>query len=92
MTTTKRGVDLELAQLAGLTAVRGIGLRRARVLNESGISDFRTLARASVIRLEKLFPAVAGADLTRWKKEARESLARNRAAWLMRHREDHHEL
>lgn len=71
-----------------LAVIGGIGPARVRVLNESGISDFRTLARVSVIRLEKLFPGVAGGELLRWKKEARKGLARNRTAWLQRDRGD----
>ncbi len=69
-----------------LAAIPGIGPARVGVLNEAGISDFRTLTRASVIRLKKLFPRVGGDELTRWKKEARKGLARNRTAWLMRDR------
>ncbi len=71
-----------------LTAIPGIGPARVRVLNEAGISDFRTLTRASVVRLQKLFPRVEGDDLVRWKKEARKGLARNRTARLMRDRGD----
>ncbi len=70
-----------------LAVIEGLGPARVRVLSESGIIDFRTLARASIIGLEKLFPEVAAADLLRWKQEARMGLARNRAAWLARDRE-----
>ncbi len=69
-----------------LTSIPGIGPARVKVLNEAGISDFRTLTRASVVRLQKLFPRVEGDDFIRWKKEARKALARNRTAWLMRDR------
>ena len=71
-----------------LTAIPGIGPARVRVLNEAGISDFRTLTRASVVCLQKLFPRVGGDDLIQWKREARKGLARNRTARLMRDRGD----
>ncbi len=54
-----------------LTAVKGIGPVRARVLNEAGVSDFRAFSRTSKPRLRKLFPRLKDADLTRWKEEAR---------------------
>ncbi len=71
-----------------LAAIPGITPAQVRVLNEAGISDFRTLTRASVVRLQKLFPQIGGDDLIQWKKEARKGLARNRTARLMRDRED----
>lgn len=71
MSRSIRSSESELAELAKLTVIRGVGLKRARVLNQSGISDFTVLAKAGMKRLRKLFPRVKSATLRRWRKEAR---------------------
>ncbi len=80
--------DPASAPIHDLTAIPGMGPARVKILSEAGISDLRTLTRASVVRLQKLFPQVGGEDLIQWKKEARKSLARKRNARLLRARGD----